>query len=85
VPDLIPSPGQAVRGVPGVRVHAPHLTIGKSQAGGQQALRAAAESVGPRLPIEATAAEVILMAGPRPGTPDTPAGQWRTIAAFPLG
>jgi hypothetical protein len=50
-----------------------------------QALRAAAESVGPRLPIEATAAEVILMAGPRPGTPDTPPGQWRTIAAFPLG
>jgi hypothetical protein len=61
----------------------PHLTIGKS--GGQQALRAAAESVGPRLPIEATAAEVVLMTGPRPGTPDTPPGQWRTIAAFPLG
>jgi hypothetical protein len=61
----------------------PHLTIGKS--GGQQALRVAAESVRPRLPIEATAAEVILMAGPRPGTPDTPPGQWRTIAAFSLG
>jgi len=61
--------------------HSPHLTIGK--AGGQQALRAAAESVRPCLPIEATAAEVTLMAGPRPGTPDTPPGQWRTIAAFP--
>ena len=61
----------------------PHLTIG--HAGGQQALRAAAESVRPCLPIEATAAEVILMAGPRPGTPDTPPGQWRTVTAFPLG
>ena len=61
----------------------PHLTIG--HAGGPQALRAAAESVRPCLPIEATAAEVILMAGPRPGTPDTPPGQWRTVAAFPLG
>jgi hypothetical protein len=61
----------------------PHLTIGHT--GGQQALRAAAEAVRPCLPIEATAAEVILMAGPRPGTPDTPPGQWRTVAAFPLG
>jgi len=61
----------------------PHLTIGKS--GGQQALRAAAESVRPRLPIEAIAAEVILMAGPRPGAPGIPPGRWRTIAAFPLG
>jgi len=61
----------------------PHLTIG--HVGGPQALRAAAESVRPCLPIEATATEVILMAGPRPGTPDTPPGQWRTIAAFPLG
>lgn len=61
----------------------PHLTIG--HAGGQQALRAAAESVSPCLPIEATAAEVILMTGPRPGTAGTPPGQWRTIAAFPLG
>jgi hypothetical protein len=42
-------------------------------------------SVRPCLPIEATSAEVILMAGPRPGTPDTPPGQWRTVAAFPLG
>jgi hypothetical protein len=61
----------------------PHLTIGKT--GGLQALGAAAESVRPSLPIEATAAEVILMAGPRPGTPGTPPGQWRTVAAFPLG
>ena len=61
----------------------PHLTIGK--ADGRQALSAAAESVRPCLPIEATAAEVILMAGPRPGTPGTPPGQWRTVATFPLG
>lgn len=61
----------------------PHLTIGHT--GGEQALGAAAESVRPWLPIEAVAAEVILMAGPRPGTPDTPPGQWRTVAAFPLG
>ena len=61
----------------------PHLTIG--HASGPQALRAAAGSVRPCLPIEATAAQVILMAGPRPGTPGTPPGQWRTVAAFPLG
>ena len=61
----------------------PHLTIG--HLGGPQALRAAAESVRPCLPIDATAAEVILMAGPRPGTPGTPPGQWRAVAAFPLG
>jgi 2'-5' RNA ligase len=61
----------------------PHLTIG--HAGGQHALRSAAESVRPCLPIEATAAEVILMTGPRPGTPETPPGQWRIVAAFPLG
>jgi hypothetical protein len=61
----------------------PHLTIGHT--GGPQALRAAAESVRPALPIESTAAEVVLMTGPRPGTPGTPPGQWRTIAAFPLG
>jgi hypothetical protein len=61
----------------------PHLTIG--QAGGRQALRAAAESVSGCLPIEAVATEVILMAGPRPGTPGTPPGQWRTSATFPLG
>ena len=61
----------------------PHLTIG--HVGGPQALRAAAESVRPCLPIKATAMEVILMAGPRPGTPGTPPGQWRAVAAFPLG
>jgi hypothetical protein len=60
----------------------PHLTIG--HLGGPQALGTAALSVVPRLPIEAAATEVILMAGPRPGTPDTPAGQWRIIATFPL-
>jgi hypothetical protein len=63
----------------------PHLTIGKSHASGQQALRAAAESVLPCFPIEATAAEVILMTGLHPGTPGIPPGQWRTVAAFPLG
>jgi 2'-5' RNA ligase len=78
-PACLPYGGQHAEGLP------PHLTIGKSQAGGQQALRDAAELVGPRLPIEAIAAEVALMAGPRPGTPNTPPGQWRTIAAFPLG
>jgi hypothetical protein len=61
----------------------PHLTIGDT--GGQQALRAAADAVGPCLPIEATAAEVIMMTGPRPGPPGTPPVQWRTVAAFPLG
>jgi hypothetical protein len=61
----------------------PHLTIG--HLGGWQALHAAAESVSPCLPVEAAAAEVTLMAGPRPGAPGTPPGLWRTIAAFPLG
>ena len=61
----------------------PHLTIG--HVGGPQALRAAAESVRPCLPIEAAGTEVILMAGPHPGIPGTPPGQWRTIATFPLG
>jgi 2'-5' RNA ligase len=61
----------------------PHLTIG--HVGGLQALRAAAESVCPCLPIEAAATEVILMAGPRPGIPGAPPGQWRIIATFPLG
>jgi hypothetical protein len=78
-PSCPPYGGQHGEGLP------PHLTIGKSHPGGQQALHAAAESVGSCLPIEATAVEVALMAGPRPGTPDTPPGQWRTIAAFPLG
>lgn len=61
----------------------PHLTI--SHLGGWQVLHAAAESVSPCLPVEAAAAEVTLMAGPRPGTPGTPPGLWCTIAAFPLG
>jgi 2'-5' RNA ligase superfamily len=61
----------------------PHLTIGHAVT--PRALRAAAESVCPCLPIHAAAAEVILMAGPRPGSPGRPPGQWRTIAAFPLG
>ena len=61
----------------------PHLTIG--HGGGPQALGAAAESVRPCLPIEAAATEVTLMAGPRPGIPGMPPGQWRTIAALPLG
>jgi 2'-5' RNA ligase superfamily len=61
----------------------PHLTIG--HLGGLQALRAAAESVRPCLPIETAATEVILMAGPHPGIPGTPPGTWRTIATFPLG
>jgi 2'-5' RNA ligase len=63
----------------------PHLTIGQSGGHSAAVLRAAAESVRACLPIEATAAEVVLMAGPRPGTPGTPPGQWRTLAAFPLG
>jgi hypothetical protein len=61
----------------------PHLTIG--HVGGPQPLRAAAESVRPCLPIEAIAADVILMAGPRPGNPGTRPGQWRIIATFPFG
>ena len=61
----------------------PHLTIG--HRGGPEVLRAAAEAVGPFLPIEAAAAEVILMAGPRPGVPGSQPGRWRTVAGFPLG
>ena len=60
----------------------PHLTIGYE--GGVPALRAAGEAVRPHLPIEATATEVTLMAGPDSETPDTPPGQWRKLAAFPL-
>jgi len=91
--DPAPFPALPRAGSPGSRgcplsggphaVVVPHLTIG--HVGGPQALRAAAESVRPCLPIEATAMEVILMAGPRPGTPGTPPGQWRAVAAFPLG
>src|SRR5712691_3517915 len=61
----------------------PHLTVGHGDQ--PQALRSAAESVRPWLPIQAAATEVILMAGPRPGIPGAPPGQWRTIATFPLG
>jgi hypothetical protein len=60
----------------------PHLTIG--HVGSLAALRAAGDAVLPALPIEAAASEVTLMTGPRPGTPGTPPGQWRLIAAFPL-
>ena len=61
----------------------PHLTIG--HGGPPETLRAAADSVRPCLPVAAVAEEVILMTGPRPGIADTPPGQWRTVAAFPLG
>jgi 2'-5' RNA ligase len=61
----------------------PHLTIGHS--GSRQDLRAAADSVRAGLPVRAAAAEVILMAGPRPGSADIRPGQWRNIANFPLG
>jgi hypothetical protein len=60
----------------------PHLTIG--HVGSLAALRAAGDAVLPALPIKAAASEVTLMTGPRPGTPGTPPGQWRLIAAFPL-
>lgn len=60
----------------------PHLTIGHQ--GGAPALRAAGQAVRPYLPIEATATEVTLMAGPAPGTPGAPPGQWRKLAAFRL-
>jgi len=60
----------------------PHLTIG--QEGDLTALRAAAESVRPYLPIEAAAAEITLMVGPSPGAPGAPPGRWRALAAFPL-
>jgi 2'-5' RNA ligase len=60
----------------------PHLTIG--DLGGPAALRAAGEAVRPSLPIQAMAAEVTLMTGPRPGIPGTLPGQWRRAAAFPL-
>ena len=60
----------------------PHLTVGHLDD--PAALRAAGEAVRPCLPIEAGASEVTLMTGPRPGTPGTPPGQWRPLAAFPL-
>jgi 2'-5' RNA ligase len=61
----------------------PHLTIGDRDDPG--ALRAAAEAVRAHLPVATRAAAVTLMAGPAPGNPATPPGQWRTLAAFPLG
>jgi hypothetical protein len=61
----------------------PHLTIG--HLGGPAQLRAAAEAVRPQLPIAAEATQVSLLAGPDPGRPSGSPGQWRRIAAFPLG
>jgi 2'-5' RNA ligase len=61
----------------------PHLTIGDRDDPG--ALRAAAEAVRGHLPVAAMATEVTLMAGPAPGNPDIPPGQWRTLTVFPLG
>jgi hypothetical protein len=61
----------------------PHLTIG--HRGEPAELRAAGEAVRPLLPIRAEATEVTLMAGPEPGRPSAPPGQWRTVASFPLG
>jgi 2'-5' RNA ligase len=60
----------------------PHLTIGHDAD--PAVLRAAAEEVRPHLPISARATGVTLIAGPTPGNPETPPGQWRNIAAFPL-
>ena len=60
----------------------PHLTIGHDAD--LDVLRAAADCVREHLPIGGTATEVTLMAGPKPGTPATPPGTWRRIAAFPL-
>lgn len=60
----------------------PHLTIGNT--GEQQALQTAAESIKSYLPIDGIATEVTLMAGPCPGSPDTPPGQWHVITTFPL-
>jgi 2'-5' RNA ligase len=61
----------------------PHLTIGHDV--GLAELRAAAEAVGPLLPIATEATAVILMAGPRPGSSAEPAGRWQLVASFPLG
>jgi hypothetical protein len=54
----------------------PHLTVGLGQPLAE--LRAAEESVGPQLPIEAAATAVTLMAGPVSG------GRWSRVARFPL-
>jgi 2'-5' RNA ligase len=61
----------------------PHLTIG--DRGGLAALATAGAAVAPHLPVEATATEVVLMAGPPPGDLAIPPGQWRRLASFPLG
>ena len=68
----------------------PHLTIG--HLGGLDELRAAGEAVRPLLPITTEATEVILMVGPPVGLPGRAAGQpagaagqWQTVACFPLG
>ncbi len=61
----------------------PHLTIGDRADPG--ALRAAAEAVRGHLPVGARVIGVTLMAGPAPGNLEVPPGQWRTLAAFPLG
>jgi len=60
----------------------PHLTIGDQ--GDVTDRRAAARAVAGRLPIGARVTEVSLMTGPAPGNLETPPGQWRTLAAFPL-
>jgi hypothetical protein len=61
----------------------PHLTIG--DRGGLAALAKAGAAVVPHLPVESAVTEVVLMAGPPPGDPATPPGQWRRLASFPLG
>ena len=61
----------------------PHLTIG--DRGGLAALATAGAAVVPHLPVEATATEVILMAGPQPGDLAAPPGRWRRLASVPLG
>ena len=61
----------------------PHLTIGDRDD--VAALRAAAEAVRGHLPIATRVTAVTLMAGPAPGNLAIPPGQWRTLAAFPLG
>jgi hypothetical protein len=75
----------------------PHLTIGNiSDQADRPALRAAAQAVTLRLPVEATAIEVTLLGGPPPGAglaagapapvgPDAPLTRWRTLASFPFG
>ena len=61
----------------------PHLTIGDQ--GDLADRRGAAQAVSRRLPVDARVTEVTLMAGPAPGNLEIPPGQWRRLAAFPLG